>query len=204
MPAVGDLDEKLQEQIEEAEESKSRLNTVIALSVALTATFMAICNVKAGNVGQTMQSLQTETVDTWSYYQAKSTKQGMADAFADNLTLERDALTLTPEQRAQFDKKITELKGKSERYEKEKEDLKKKAGDLQKDYERLNIKDDQFDAGEASLAVGIALMGVTALTKRRWLLAVAGVAVAFGVFLGLSGFAGWGFRPDWLIKLLGA
>lgn len=201
---MGELDERLQEQIEQAEESKSRLNTVIALCVALTATFMAICNVKAGNVGQTMQSIQTEIVDTWSFYQAKSTKQGMADAFADDLTLQRDALTLSAEQRAQFDKKIIELKSKSERYEKEKEDLKKKAGDLQKDYDRLNIKDDQFDAGEASLAVGIALMGVTALTKKRWLLVVAGVAVGFGFLLGLSGFVGWGFRPDWLIRLLGA
>ena len=201
---MGDLDEKLQEHIDEAEETKSRLNTVIALMVALTATFMAICNVKAGNVGQQMQSIQTETVDTWSYYQAKSTKQGMAEAFADNLTLQRDALGLNDEQRAKFDKKIGELKSKSERYEKEKEDLKKKAEDLQKQYDRLNVKDDQFDAGEASLSVGIALMGVTALTKRRWLLGVASVAVAFGMLLGLAGFAGWGIRPDWLIRLLGA
>jgi hypothetical protein len=204
MPAVSELGEQLQEQIESADEEKSKLNTIIALSVALTATFMAICNVKAGNVGQTMASIQTEMVDTWSYYQAKSTKQGLADAFADDLTLQRDALTLTPEQRAQFDKKIADLKSKSERYEKEKGDLQKKAGDLQKDYDRLNVKDDQFDAGEASLSVGIALMGVTALTKRRWLLAVAAVAILFGFALGISGFAGWGFRPDWLIKLLGA
>jgi DNA repair ATPase RecN len=204
MAAVGELDDKIHEQIEEAEEKKSRLNTMIALFVAMTATFMAICNVKAGNVGQTMGSIQTESVDTWSYYQAKSTKQGIADAFADELTLERDATNLTPDQRAQYDKKIVELKSKSERYEKEKEDLKKKAEGLQKEYDRLNIKDDQFDAGEASLSVGLALMGLTVLTKRRWLLGVAAVAVGFGLLLALSGFVGWGFRPDWLIRLLGA
>jgi hypothetical protein len=201
---MGELDEKIQEHVEDAEEAKSKLNTIVALCVALTATFMAICNVKAGNVGQQMTGIQTESVDTWSYYQAKSTKQGMADSFADQLALQRDTTTLTPEQRDRFEKKITELKGKSDRYEKEKEDLKKKAEDLQKEYDRLNIKDDQFDAGEASLSIGLALMGLTVLTKRRWLLIVAAVAVGFGLLLGLSGFVGWGFRPDWMSKLLGA
>src|SRR5436190_16082860 len=129
---MGELDEKIQEHIDEADEAKSKLNTIVALCVALTATFMAICNVKAGNVGQTMSGIQTESVDTWSYYQAKSTKQGMADSFADELALEKDTMNLTPEQRDRFDKKIADLKAKSERYEKEKEDLKKKAEDLQK------------------------------------------------------------------------
>jgi hypothetical protein len=201
---VSELGEQLQEQLEAAEEEKSKLNTIIALSVALTATFMAICNVKNGAVDQAQTATQTQIVDTWSYFQAKSTKQGLADAFADDLTLQRDALNLSPEQRAQFDKKIVDLKGKSERYEKEKGDLQKKAEDLQKDYDRLNDKGDQFAACEASLSVAIALMGLTALTKRRWLLGIAAVAVLFGFSLGISGFAGWHFRPEWLIKLLGA
>lgn len=201
---MSELGDQLQEQLEAAEEEKSKLNTIIALCVALTATFMAICNVKNGAVEQAQTSKQTEIVDTWSYFQAKSTKQGLADAFADDLGLQRDALNLNADQRAQFDKKITDLKGKSERYEKEKGDLQKKADDLQKEYDRLNNKGDQFAACEASLSVGIALMGLTALTKRRWLLGVAAVAVIFGLALGISGFAGWNFRPEWLIKLLGA
>ena len=196
------MSEHVQEHLEDDE--KSRLNTIIALLVALTATFMAICNVKAGNVGQTMQGEQTEIVDTWSYFQAKSTKQGIAETIADELTLQRDALGLNADQRAAYDKKIGELRAKVDKYEKEKGELKKKAEDLQKDYDRLNIKDDQFDAGEASLTVAIALFGITALTRRRWLLAIAAVAMAFGLFLGLAGFAGWGFRPDWLVRLLGA
>lgn len=201
---MSEIGETIQEQVGESDEAKSRLNTVVALSVALTATFMAICNVKAGNVDQAMSVLQTQMVDTWSYYQAKSTKQGIADAFADELALQRDAAELRAEHRARLDGRMADLKAKSERYEKEKGELQKKAEDLQKEYDRLNVKDDQFDAGEASLSVGLALMGLTVLTKRKWLLAVAGVAVAFGVLLGVSGFAGWGFRPDWLARLLGA
>lgn len=195
----------VEEHVQEAlEEEKSKLNTIIALAVAITATFMAICNVKAGNVGQTMSSIQTEMVDTWSYYQAKSTKQSLAESASDELTLQRDALHLEGEPRAAYDKKIADLKSKVDRYEKEKNDLKNKADDLQKQYDKLNIKDDQFDAGEACLSLGIALLGITALTKRRWMLGVAGVAMFLGFTLGISGFLGWGFRPDWLSKLLGA
>ena len=201
-----DIGDAVQEHLaeEEEEEKKSNLNTIIALLVALTATFMAICNVKAGNVSQAMGSIQTETVDTWSYFQAKSTKQGMAESFADDLDLQRQSLHLEPDQRAAYDKKIGELRGKVDKYEKEKNDLQAKADSLQKDYDKLNVKDDQFDAGEASLTVAIALLGVTALTKRRWLLGFAGAAMLFGLALGISGFAGWGFRPDWLVRLLGA
>lgn len=199
---MSEIGDKVQEHLED--EEKSKLNTAIALAVALTATFMALCNVKSGNVTQTMSTIQTEQVDTWSYYQAKSTKQSMAESFVDDLTLQRDAMNLSPEQRAMFDKKIDELKKKVDRYDGEKNDLKKKAEDLQKDYDRLNVKDDQFDMGEASLSIGIALFGITALTKRRWLLGVAGVFVLFGFALGLSGFIGWNLHPDWLAKLLGA
>lgn len=199
---MSEIGDKVQEHLED--EEKSKLNTAIALAVALTATFMALCNVKSGNVTQTMSTIQTEQVDTWSYYQAKSTKQSMAESFVDDLALQRDAMNLSPEQRAMFDKKIDELKKKVDRYDGEKNDLKKKAEDLQKDYDRLNVKDDQFDMGEASLSIGIALFGITALTKRRWLLGVAGVFVLFGFALGLSGFIGWNLHPDWLAKLLGA
>lgn len=33
----------------------------------------------------------------------------------------------------------------------------------------MNVHDDPFDLAEACLSVGIALAGVTALTRKRWL-----------------------------------
>jgi hypothetical protein len=55
---------------------------------------------------------------------------------------------------------------------------------------------------EAAMSVGIALFGVTALTRKRWLLGVAGTFAAFGALLGIAGFAGWNLHPDWLANLL--
>ena len=69
---MSEVAEKLNEAVEKAHESK--LNTVIAMCVAVVATFMALCNVKASNVVQQMSKEQANAVDQWSYFQSKSTK----------------------------------------------------------------------------------------------------------------------------------
>jgi hypothetical protein len=199
---MSEISEQVQEVVEKAGEERSRLNTVVAMSVALSATFMAVSNVKGGNVDQAMAKTQVEIVDTWSYFQAKSTKQNLVEAAADQLAVEAGALPT--EARGSVAASIEAYKKKADRYEKEKDELKAKIDELEKRYEALNVKDDQFDMSEALLSVAIALLGITALTQKRWLIFVAGTFGAFGMIIGVSGFAGWSFRPEWLAKVLGA
>ena len=196
-----DVSESINEAVDRAAES--RLNTIVAACVALTATFMALCNVKDGNVVQNMAVLQSQEVDTWSYYQAKSTKQSLAESVLDQLIITKDTTTSpSPEAQKILAGKIQEYGEKVKRYEKEKEEIKAKAGGLQKDYDALNIHDDQFDMSEACLSIAIALFGVTALTQKRWLLAIALIFTIFGFILGIAGFAGWDLHPDFLARLL--
>ena len=185
-------------------DERSKLNSIVAASVALVATFMAVCNVKAGNVVQAMGKTQIEVIDTWSFFQAKSTKQSLAEAAVDQLSLQRETSQLTPEQGAKLDKRLEAYREKITRYDGEKSDLKKKVDELEKEYERLNVKDDQFDISESLLSVGIALLGITALTQKRKLLFVALGFAGFGLVIGLSGFFGWNLRPEWLAKIIGA
>jgi hypothetical protein len=209
---MGELGEKVSEAIESADEAdaqageekkRSKLNTNVAASVAVAAPFMAVCNVKAGNVVQAMGKVQVEIVDTWSYFQAKSTKQSLAEAAIDQLTVTRD-MSASPEQRASLDKQLEGYRETVARYDREKNELKSKVDELNREYDRLNVRDDQFDISEALLSVGIALLGITALTQKRFMLVVAGVFAGFGAFVGLAGFVGWNLRPEWLAKLLGA
>jgi septal ring factor EnvC (AmiA/AmiB activator) len=207
-----EISEQVNEALEHAEgddeggekEERSKLNSIVATSVAVVATFMAVCNVKAGNVVQAMGKTQIDVVDTWSFYQAKSTKQNLAEAAIDQLTIQRETSQLAPEQAANLDKRLASYREKVARYDSEKNDLKKKVDDLEKDYERLNVKDDQFDISESLLSVAIALFGITALTQKRKLLFVAMGFAAFGLVVGLSGFFGWNLRPEWLAKMIGA
>ena len=197
---MGDLDEAVTNAVEQARDS--RLNSIIALLVAMAATLMALDNIKDGNVGQAMAQAQNRYVDAWSFYQAKSTKQNLAEATLDTLQAMRATAAPSAPGLAELDKRIATYQAQVARYEKEKNEVKAQAEGYQAEYDRLNLHDDQFDLSDAGFSVAIALFGVTALTRKRWLLGVAAVFLAVGVVFGLAGFEGWNLHPDRLMAWL--
>ncbi|HEV7516234.1 MAG TPA: DUF4337 domain-containing protein [Thermoanaerobaculia bacterium] len=181
----------------------SRLNTVVAALVALLATVMAVGNIKDGNIVQAMQQAQSNRVDTWSYYQAKSTKGHLAESIRDQLQLQRELNPgANPEARALLDKKIAFYQAQVAKYEKEKAEIQGKAKGYEAEYDRLNVHDDQFDMAEAGLNVAIALLGISALTRKWWLVWIAVAFASFGVLMDAAGFLGWALHPNMLAKWL--
>ena len=164
---------------------------------------MALSGVKAGNLGQAMAEAQAQTVNTWSYYQAKSTKQALAEGTLDELVAVRDATpNLTPETRARLDQRISVYQANVARYDKEKKEVQAEALGYQKTYNDLNQHDDQFDLCDAALSVAIALFGITALTQKKWLCGFAMLFMLAGIVFGLAGFFKWGLHPDAFMKWL--
>ena len=198
---MADLADAISEAAEKGRESK--LNAAVAIAVALSATFMALSNVKDGNICQAMAQDQSKAVDAWSYYQAKGTKENIATSVADQLTLMRDASTLTPEQKGLYDAKIADYQAKAKQYEDEKSKIKDEATGYQQDYDALNVHDDQFDMSDASFSVALSLFGITALTGKRALFAFATLFAFAGFVLGAAGFLHLDLHPDWLAGLLG-
>ena len=206
---MGDLSDTVSEAVEKAhegggEEGGGNLNGLVAVTVAIVATFIAVCNVKDGNIVQAMQQAQSSGVDEWSYFQAKGTKLNIAESARDQLVLQRElsGASMTAEARALVDKKLADYDAKIHLYEQEKAEIKKTAEGYQQEYDRLNTHDDQFDMSEALNSVAIALLGITALTRKRRLLYVAWTVAGLGVVLGIAGFAGLGFHPDFLARWL--
>ncbi|HEY2730141.1 MAG TPA: DUF4337 domain-containing protein [Polyangia bacterium] len=203
---MGDLADTVNEAVERAREAgggRFNLNTIVAISAAITATFIAVCNVKDGNICQSMQQAQAGAIDTWADYQAKGTKLNIAESALDGLRLQQKLTpTATPEARALVEKTIADYEQKIGHYESEKTQLKKTAEGFQADYDRLNLHDDQFDMAEASTSIAIALFAVTALTQKRRLLYVSLVFAAFGLVLGTAGFLGLGLHPDFIARAL--
>src|SRR3982751_2261584 len=70
--------------VEQPDEIASRaaatLNTWVALTVALLATFTGICQIKDNNIGQGMQQAQADKLDHWAFYQARNIRQEIAKA----------------------------------------------------------------------------------------------------------------------------
>jgi len=199
---VSEIAETVGEAVEHAHES--RLNSIVAACVAVTATFMALCNIKDGNIVQAMEQAQTKAVDQWSFYQAKSVKQNLADSVLEQLNLQRDLTPTMPAgARAELDQKIAAYEAKVQRYEDEKAVVEARAKELEARYDALNVQDDQFDMAEAFMSISIALFGVTALTRKRWLFSFAASLAVFGGALGLAGFLGWKLHPAFLAKIFG-
>ena len=189
---MSDIAETIQEPVEQA--NKSKINSRVALFVAITATFMALCNVKDGNVVQAMSQAQAHSIDAWSYFQAKSTKQSIAENTLELLTIQNTSGN------EGLIKKYTE---QIARYEKEKADIKTQAEGFQKEYDAINLFDDQFDMTDALLTISIAMLGITSLTQKRWLLYFSCLVSMLGIILGVAAFMKISLHSDFISKILG-
>ena len=185
---------------EKARRDKSRLNTLVAITVALLATFMGICNVKDNNIVQAMQQAQADKIDNYSWYQARNIREEVATATAAQLTAQLAAAPA--DARAAVQQQIDAYNALAKEQDEKKKQQQDAAEEADKTYNRLNLHDDQFDLADAALSIAISLLAVTALTQKRWLYYLALVPTAFGLLMGLAGLLGWGLHPDALARLL--
>src|SRR6476660_9094273 len=110
---MSDISETIQEPLENAD--KTMINSRVALWVAITATFMALCNVKDGNIVQAMSQAQAHSIDSWSYFQAKSTKQAIAENALEVVKIKNPAnseeiVKKYEEEISRYEKEKTEIK----------------------------------------------------------------------------------------------
>ncbi len=181
-------------------ERKERLNNLVAVTLAVLAGFMAITKVKDDNICQAMVKEKSDAVDTWTEYQAKSIKQNLAELGRAQLAglqhmATGAAVAPISDQVQRYDTEIA-------RYKQEKEEIKARAQAHEKNYDTLNFRDDQFDLSDATLSIALGMLAVVALTGKHWLLVFAWVMGGFGCVMGIAGFIGLTFHPEWLVKFL--
>jgi hypothetical protein len=181
-------------------DSKNRLNNWVAVSVAILAAFMAVTKVKDDNIVQAMLQAQSSAVDTWSEYQSTRLKQHMMELGKDQAQALRS--TAQSQTAPQLDEQVKHYDSEINRYTQESKDLQDKARGFEAQYDALNFRDDQFDLSDAALSVGLAMLAVTALTGKRWLLWASLVFAGLGLIMGLAGLFGLHLHPDALTKLL--
>ncbi len=182
---------------------ESSIENWVGLMVVFSATFMAIANVKDNNIVQKMQQKQVEHNDNWSWFQARNIRASVYEATADELSV------AWPGETAENQKKRQDISAKyaamAKSQEKKMDAQKEAAEAATTEYDALNSEDDKFDMCDALLALSLALMGITALTKRWVLFFVAVIPMGLGTYIGIAGFVG--FHPnlpflDYLIQLL--
>jgi hypothetical protein len=182
------------------EGSDKRLNDLVAVTVVILSVFMAVCNIKDNNIGQAMAKAKADAVDSWAEYQAARLKLHVDENGLAQLKL--------LETGGNFDKTLAakqavEYEADLKKYEERSKETRAKAEAFEKEYDRLNFRDDQFDMSEAFLSIAVAVAAVAALVDNFLLLYFAWGSGALGIFFGICGFAGLGFRPEWLAQFLG-
>lgn len=169
-------------------------------SIAVTTAVLATIGALFGYMGGATQNdaamfkndaaiKKTEASNRWNYYQAKSSKQNLAELALDipGVNVER-------------------YKSEIARYKKEKEEIKKEAEKLEAQSDEFEKKSDaamhahhQWALATTAEQVAISLAAITLLTRKRWLQKTAYAVAAVGVTLGI--FA-W-LHIDPIAKLMG-
>jgi hypothetical protein len=119
---------------------------------------------------------KTEASNQWNYFQAKSTKQALAEQARD----------FAP------DDKKAGYQAKVDRYEKEKNEIKAAADKLEADSRQWDEQSEaqmhlhhRWAQATTALQISIALAAIALLTRRKWLewgmFGVAGLGVALGI-----------------------
>ena len=168
-------------------ESASGMVNRIAMFTAMLATVGAIFSYMGGatqsNAGLYKNNSaikKTEASNQWNYFQAKSTKQSLAE-------LARD---IAP------DDKKANYQAKIDRYEKEKTEIKTGADKLEAEATQWDKQSDEqihqhhrWAQATTVLQVAIAFAAIALLTKRKWveyaMFGVAGVGAVTGVLAAL-------------------
>ena len=156
-----------------------RLAVATAIIATVGAVFAYMGGLTQSNAGLYKNDAaikKTEASNQWNYYQAKSSKQNLAEL----------ALELAPESRRAF--YVDEIK----RYKGEKDVIKRDAEKLEKASDEWNQKSDEqihqhhrWAQATTALQIAIAMAAIALLTKKRWLekavLGVSGVGIAIGI-----------------------
>ena len=188
---MGELAESIQEAAEHGHGSS--LNTRVGIAVAITATVMALTSIVGGHVVQELNLTASEVNNAWAYFQAKSTKQHLAENARELLAAQGD---LNPGAASALAPRLDRYAAEVKRYDQEKAEIQRQAEGLEAKRLLLQARHDRFGIAEATFSLSLALFGLTALTQRRWLLGLGILFACAGLVAGASAVSSVGLsRP---------
>jgi hypothetical protein len=176
-----------------------RLSDMVAVTVVVLTVFLAVGKVKDDNIVQAMQKAQAASVDAWAEYQSTRIKLHVDENGLTTLRL----LESSGVDKALAARQVAEYEADIKKYEARSKETRAKAEALEKEYDRLNMRDDQFDGSEAFISIAVALSAVASLVDAWWLLYLAWGSGGIGILFGVAGFAEISLRVQWLVALLG-
>jgi hypothetical protein len=150
----------------------------VALITAVLAVITAFASAEASNLSSAEIILQTQEADQWALFQAESLK-------AHTYTMQGNLLDLLPADPALQARRDAAKQSYGEataKYAALKAEAEKKAKDLSRERERIDVRGTRDARSVIGLQIAIVLCSVAGITKKPWLLAAGLVAGFSGVF----------------------
>lgn len=187
--------DQIQQAAEDGRVADERFRRQAAILIGILAMLLAIAGLGGGNATKETVNANILASDTWAFYQAKNIRRTANQVGAEQLqALLLSQPDLSPEARADIDRRIASLRDTAARMQSEPEtsdgmkELQVKARDYEARRERAQLQDPNFDYSQALFQIAIVLASVSIVATSRVLL---GLAAALGIgatVLMLNGF----------------
>ncbi len=168
LEALTDIKEQLAEEKAEEKKEQNSLN-LIGLSTAILSTLAAIAAMQGGYYANEGMLAQIKSSDSWSQYQAKSTKKHIESA---NVTLLKALQKPIP----------PETTGAIAKLSSEQKEIQTEAQKLQVEAKEDLEHHELFARSVAALQVGISMGAISALTRKKlvWYIGLGISAIGIG------------------------
>jgi NADH dehydrogenase/NADH:ubiquinone oxidoreductase subunit G len=170
---IKEMKEELAEERAEQSQERQSLN-LIGLSTAIFSTLAAIAAMQGGYFANEGMLAQIKSSNSWSQFQAKSTKRHIEES---NVTILQALQKPVP----------TKTTSEIEKLNKEQQEIQKEARQLQAESQQDLQRHELFARSVAALQVGISMGAIAALTRRQ-IIWYAGLGIsALGIGFAISG-----------------
>ena len=182
---------------EAAEENAAneRFRRRAAVAIGVLAMLLAVATLGGDNAATELVNANILASDTWAFYQARNIRQTDNQLAADELELLLLSRTdLTPEARAEIERRLERYRATVARYESDpaggegKQELFERARGFEARRDYAQRQDPNFDYSGALFQIAIVLGSVSIVATARWLLAVALGLGTLATLLMLNGF----------------
>jgi len=166
-------------------EAKDPFERRVAISIAIMAVLLSVISTKGDNAKTDAILKTNDASNQWAFFQAKSVKGHLTNLEAELAVLISQGLSPQAGKPPGTDELIKKLKQNSERYDSEKEEIKGKAEELQKEAGKNSEINDKCDLAALLLQIAVVIASVAILTHWRLMwygsLALGGAGAVAGI-----------------------
>lgn len=194
------ISEIREERAEHAAEDRFRDRT--AMLIAIMAMLLAVGSLGGGNVAEDMVHANIKANDMWAFFQAKNMRQTMYEVAADEIRAQLAAPGVPGDVRTRLEQTVREYEATIARYDDEpdpaapadslrgegKKQLAAQARMYERQRERAEEQDANFDYSEVAFQLAIVLGSVAILALSRKVLYISLGLGAAGLLLMVNGF----------------